>query len=320
MKSRWTKLGVTATLIFLFDCVRDNPFDPAAGNYISGTKPHVEFIQKHLTGFLLDTVTIGILCEDVPKGVTQPGIKKLSLIWSGDARFMESAEGVTDDTFLVKKVLPIGVYTIRALGVDYDDRESAIDSMTLTISPSRPVITVNAPDSVSSMDTFTVAVSGTDSGGIIQTLLWAYNGNGFRDSTRDTLFRIAFSDTGNQSIQVKVRDNKHIESAAITFSVHVNQKSDTTGSVIHKKAPVLIKPGDKAIAVSHTLTIALSTIYYDISRLVFSLQNAPDGATLTRNRFSWTPKPADIGRQTITVGVRDTDSPELSDSVTIPML
>jgi len=129
----WMKLALIGMFIFSLYCIRDNPFDPKSNNYISGTQPQVKFIQRNLKEFKFDTISIQILCIDVPAGATQSGIKKLTLSWSGDTSFQESAEAITNDTFTIKKVLPTGVYMIEAVGIDYDNRESEIDTMTLMV-------------------------------------------------------------------------------------------------------------------------------------------------------------------------------------------
>jgi PKD repeat protein len=81
--------------------------------------------------------------------------------------------------------------------------------------------------------------------------------------------------------------------------------------------PGLITPGDTAIVVANTMVFTLSAVYRDTARLTYSMLNAPQGAALALNRFSWTPDSLQVGRHAVTFVVKDTSEPAMSDSATV---
>ena len=217
-------LTIAVSTVFFF-CQRNNPYDSKSINYVSGSRPHVAFVQKTLEGFLLDSLTIRIAWSDTAIGGGKGGIRKYYFDWNGDTLFRDSIDGTAADTFVIKKAFAQGDYTVRVKAEDFDGKYSDVDSMRLTVRSSLPqIISSSAPHAVEKAVVCTVSVTAGDSGGAIRSFLWASNGADFKDTTAAGSFMVSYADTGAKTILVKVRDNKSIESTIDTIHLSVFEK------------------------------------------------------------------------------------------------
>ena len=187
--------------------------------------PHAQFIERSITAFLYDSVTFKIVWSDTATGGLKGAIKEFYFNWNGDTIFNDSMSGTALDTFVFSKTFPPEAVTVRMKAEDYDGEYSAIDSMQLVINPSRPRIdSISAPSKVAKAANCTLSVSASDTGGVIQSFLWAKDGANFSDTTAHGAFFVSFTDTGEKAILVKARDNKSVESAIDTFHIGIYDK------------------------------------------------------------------------------------------------
>ena len=118
---------------------------------------------------------------------------------------------------------------------------------------------------------------------------------------------------GNYPVTIRVTDNA---TAALsdfeTISIQVNEVN---------RAPVLDAIGDKMVRWGNTLTFTATASDSDVpsNTLVFSLVNAPAGASIHMNTgaFSWIPTSVQLGSHMFRVRVTDNGSPSLFDEETI---
>jgi uncharacterized repeat protein (TIGR02543 family) len=214
--------------IILF-CNRDNPLDVKSPNYIPPKKPHAMFLLKNMSAFLYDTIEIPIVWSDTAAGGLKGAIKTFFFAWHNDRIFDDSIKGMKPDTFVIKKAFPAGTMTARIKALDVNGAYSDVDSMNLIIRMSRPRIdSIDAPSLIEKSAQCTVSVFASDSGGKIQSYVWAKNGTNFTDTTAVRTFYVSFKDTGEKVLLVKVRDNKAVESAIDTFHIGVYEKFYTT--------------------------------------------------------------------------------------------
>jgi len=151
---------------YSFFCQRNNPYDSKSINYVSGSRPHVAFVQKTLEGFLLDSLTIRIAWSDTAIGGGKGGIRKYYFDWNGDTLFRDSIDGTAADTFVIKKAFAQGDYTVRVKAEDFDGKYSDVDSMRLTVRSSLPqIISSSAPHAVEKAVVCTVSVTAGRFGG-----------------------------------------------------------------------------------------------------------------------------------------------------------
>ncbi|MDD5672711.1 MAG: putative Ig domain-containing protein [Chitinivibrionales bacterium] len=198
-------------------------------NYISAKKPHATFIKDTLTAFLYDTIAIQIACADTTVGGKKGAIKEFYFSWEGDTALADSVNGTDADTFVFKKAFPPGVRTARVSALDFEGALSGPDSAVLVIMLSRPrIMDMALPHSAPKSARFTISLVATDTGGVIQSYLWALNGTDYSDTTAVDSFTTSFNDTGEKEIGVKVKDNKGIVSAADTLHVVIFEIPDTT--------------------------------------------------------------------------------------------
>jgi uncharacterized repeat protein (TIGR02543 family) len=217
-------LTIAVSMVF-YVCNRNNPYDLLSSNYVSGSKPHVAFVQRTLEGFLLDSLTIRIAWSDTAIGGGKGGIRKYYFDWNSDTLFRDSIDGTSADTFVVKKAFPQGNYTARVKAEDFDGRYSDVDSMRLTVRSSLPrIVASSAPNAVEKAVVCTLSVTAGDSGGAIRSFIWASDGTDFKDTTSAGSFQVSYADTGVKTILVKVRDNKSIESPIDTIHLSVFEK------------------------------------------------------------------------------------------------
>jgi len=59
---------LVVTIGLLFFCERNNPYDPNSKSFIPGKKPHVAFVNKAMSAFLLDTISIPVVWYDTAVG------------------------------------------------------------------------------------------------------------------------------------------------------------------------------------------------------------------------------------------------------------
>jgi uncharacterized repeat protein (TIGR02543 family) len=232
-------LLVVVSLFIL--CNRNNPFDSKGVNYIAGKKPHATFVRDTLSGFLYDTIPVQIVWVDTTTGGQKGAIRKFYFSWTGDTTWSDSSDGTDADTFVIRKAFSPGVRTARVKALDFEGQFSDPDSVKLIIRLSTPrIISTSVPEAVAKMSICSLAVSALDTGGAIRAYLWARNGIDFRDTTATGILSTSFTDTGAQTILVKVRDNKGVESGVDTlrlavfekvYSTLYNGNGNTSGSV-----------------------------------------------------------------------------------------
>jgi hypothetical protein len=85
-------------------------------------------------------------------------------------------------------------------------------------------------------------------------------------------------------------------------------------------APVFTNPRDTSVQENQDLQFDLSATDANNEILSYSMINAPSGATLTANRFDWTPAIGKAGSYPITFIVSDSGSPALSDSASMTIM
>jgi hypothetical protein len=228
----WILLFCGVSSIFFF-CMRDNPMDAKNPTYIPGKKPHAQFATRSISAFLYDSVTFKIICSDTARGGKKGAIKEFYFDWNGDTIFRDTMNGTTSDTFLFSKTFPPGSMTVRLKAEDDEGIYSDIDSTKLMVLFSKPQITaLSLPKRVELGASAAAIVTLADTGGKPQWLLWAQNGVDFKDSTSDSVFVLNFSKTGIQTVLIKMRDNKGVESSINSARIDVFQRFDTTGPML----------------------------------------------------------------------------------------
>ena len=223
----------------LINCNRDNPFDINSPNYTPGKKPHVNFVDSIISGYLLDTVKIKITWADTALGGIDGAIKKLFIDWDGDGQFSDSLKGLDNDTLIIAKVFSPRSNRIRIKGIDFENYTSDIDSAWLQIKQSTPAITsISSPATVEKGIPFTINLNSTDIGGVINSFHWSVNEDIFSRVSDSGSLTLSFDQIGDKTIKVKVRDNKAIESDPWVISIKVIDPSDTVGPQIAFLSPL----------------------------------------------------------------------------------
>ncbi|MBN1129759.1 MAG: hypothetical protein JXA71_12270, partial [Chitinispirillaceae bacterium] len=236
-------LTITGALLFavalVISCTRDNPFDINNPDYRAGTKPRASFVDTIITGYIYDTISIKIVWADTAVGGKKGAIKRYYFDWNGTGTWSDSANGTAADTFIVKRSFGAQNAMARLIALDYEDSLSAIDSVPLIIMPSVPEITgIQAPATVQKSVPFTITVSATDAGGVITSFLWAFNSTEFTHITPTGVLDHTFNETGVQTVYVKARDNKNIESDVRSTVIRVVDQVDTTAPQITFISPL----------------------------------------------------------------------------------
>jgi uncharacterized repeat protein (TIGR02543 family) len=226
----------TACLIL---CSRDNPYDVNSDVYIAGSKPKATFLDSVIIGYLYDTVGIKIICSDTAKGGSRGAIKTFYFDWNGSGAFTDSAAGTAEDTITIRKAFNARNVTAHMRAMDLDGNFSTTDSIKLTILPSNPqIVDVVAPATVPKSVSFTIAVSATDNGGVINAFLWAVNGVNYTQVTLTGSITLSFDQVGDKTIKVKARDDKTIESPERSIFIRVINPLDTIGPHITFLSPL----------------------------------------------------------------------------------
>jgi hypothetical protein len=118
---------------------------------------------------------------------------------------------------------------------------------------------------------------------------------------------------------------EHVGSHTIVFIVREKLRepalSDTEKVVIsvslNNEAPVLAALSDTSVSEGELLEIELEASDSANQTLLFSVQQLPDGASLDRNHFQWTPSFEQAGEYEVVFVVADDGRPPLSDSARI---
>jgi hypothetical protein len=119
-----------------------------------------------------------------------------------------------------------------------------------------------------------------------------------------------YNEAGRHTVVFVVRELNRTPALTDTQTITV-----TVNNV--NQPPVIAVIGNKTGVAGQTLSFTLSASDPDSNTLTFRMLNAPSGASLTGNRFSWTPTSAQIGSFSVTFYVVDNGTPALSDSQTI---
>jgi hypothetical protein len=223
----------------LIRCGRDNPFDINSPNYIAGKKPHVNFVDTLICGYLLDTVEININWSDTATGGIPGAIEKLYIDWNDDWQFSDSVTAIQANPLKILKTFNVQNNRIRIKAIDFEGDTSTVDSAWLEIKKSTPRITsVKAPEKVGKEIPFTINLNSTDTGGVITSYLWAIDEKNFSRTTDSGSLTLSFDKVGDKEIQVKARDNKKIESDIRIIAIRVTDPTDSVGPQITFLSPL----------------------------------------------------------------------------------
>lgn len=226
-------------LVLLFHCTRDNPFDINSGSFIRGKKPVVHFTDSLITGYLLDTIEIRVHWKDTAIGGIPGTIEKCLIDWDGEGEYADTLDDISEDTLIVKRVFNPRQNWIKIMMIDSEGDTSDIDSAYLEIKTSTPrIVSIEAPDTAKKGVPFTIHATGSDTGGFITSWLWAVNGTEFSKTTDSGSLEFTLDSVGENTIQVRARDNKMIESAIRIITVHVIDLSDSVGPQITFVSPL----------------------------------------------------------------------------------
>lgn len=228
-----------SVLALLLHCTRDNPFDINSQNFIRGKKPLVHFTDSLITGYLLDTIDIRVHWKDTAIGGIPGTIEKCLIDWDGEGEFSDTIGDISEDTLIVKRVFNPCENWIKIKMIDSEGDTSDIDSAYLEIKTSTPrIVSIEAPDTAKKGVPFTIHATGSDTGGFITSWLWAVNGTEFSKTTDSGSLEFILDSVGENTIQVRARDNKMIESAIRIITVHVIDLSDSVGPQITFVSPL----------------------------------------------------------------------------------
>jgi hypothetical protein len=229
-----------ATISFLLiNCNRDNPFDINSTNFTPGKKPHVDFVDSVISGYLFDTVNITITWTDTALGGKIGAVKRFYIDWDGDGNFSDSFSSTNTDTLTFSRVFNQQSNLIRIKAIDFENDTSDTDSAWLEIKQSTPVITsINAPATIEMGALFTINLNSTDIGGAIISYHWSVDEKIFSRTTDTNSLTLSFDQVGDKTILVKARDNKKIESAQRVISIRVIDPTDTVGPQIAFLSPL----------------------------------------------------------------------------------
>ncbi|MBN1602697.1 MAG: tandem-95 repeat protein [Chitinispirillaceae bacterium] len=226
-------------LVFLLHCTRDNPFDINSENFIRGKKPLVHFTDSLITGYVLDTIDIRVHWKDTAIGGIPGTIEKCLIDWDGEGEFSDTIDDIPEDTLIVKRVFNPRENWIKIKMIDSEGDTSDIDSAFLEIKTSTPrIVSIEAPDTAKKGVPFTIHATGSDTGGFITSWIWAVNGTEFSKATDSGSLEFILDSVGENTIQVRTRDNKMIESAIRIITVHVIDLSDSVGPQITFVSPL----------------------------------------------------------------------------------
>ena len=229
-----------------------------------------------ITCFIKDPVQINVNYKDTAAiGGALPSVQMLYFNWNGDSSKLTDSIAVTgkDSVVIIKSFKTAQNTFVYVKARDNDNEPSRLAKIRLLIKGTKIVITKLVPitDSVLVGDTVTLRVSAKDSGtsGAIQNFIWTVNGV---DSTsRDSVFKVAFTSPGSQLVFVKVMSSDSIYSATDTVRIRDTLRFDSTGPVIKFISPV----ADSVTVNTSTIPVVVQTMDSSgISYVVIANHNA----------------------------------------------
>ncbi len=153
--------------------------------------------------------------------------------------FSDTIDDISEDTLIIRKTFNPRRNWIKIRMVDSEGDTSDIDSTYLEVKTSTPrIVSIEAPDTAKKGVPFTIGATGTDTGGFITSWLWAVNGTEFSTITDSSSLELTLDSVGENTIQVKARDNKMVESGIRIITVHVIDLSDSAGPQITFVSPL----------------------------------------------------------------------------------
>ncbi|HMS55912.1 MAG TPA: putative Ig domain-containing protein [Fimbriimonadaceae bacterium] len=179
-----------------------------------------------------------------------------------------------------------------------------------------PDVTNPGNQSVAEEETLTLQISASDVDEPAQTLTYYLDegGQGMNlDSNTGELTWTPTEEDGPQTRSVQISVSDGVDSTIINFDIVVEEVN---------QPPSIGTDGDLDAEVDQEVTFTATAQDDDIpeNTLTFSLDGAPDGATIdeTTGEFSWTP--TEPGEFSFDVVVTDDGDPEMSDSETITII
>jgi hypothetical protein len=203
-----------------------------------------------------------------------------------------------------------GVYTVVFVVRERNRNPSLTDSAVISITVNnvnQPPVLVN-PGTITGVvnQAMTFTLSATDPDG--NTLIFSMNNAPSGSSLNGNRFTWTptFSQSGTVYVNFIALDNGTPPlSDTITVALRVNSANG---------APTLANPGNKTVNETQLLQFNLAASDPNNDSLIYGMINAPTGATLSGNTFSWRPTYTQSGTYSLSFVVRDNVSPPLSDT------
>ncbi len=153
---------------------RDNPFDHQSSTY----GPPTVIAQKDTTVDINDSIKISAEAKD------NRGIDKL--IWYG------AVADTSDTSFIIISFADTGKDTVFVVAIDIDGVESNEDTVIITVTKGLPIIEPKNDTIVSESIDFIITAKAYDSNksGTIISYLWDIGGDGWDDTTSDSLYSV----------------------------------------------------------------------------------------------------------------------------------
>lgn len=184
---------------------RDNPFDHQSSIY----GPPTVIAQKDTIVDINDSIKISAEAKD------NRGIDKL--IWYG------AVSDTSDTSFITVSFSDTGKDTLFVIAVDIDGVESNEDTVIVTVTKGLPVIVPKSDTIISESIDFPIIVKAydTNKSGKIMSYLWDIGGDGWEDTTSDSVYFVNSTIGDTNKIVYAVIDDDFIM-AVDTFNLIFN--------------------------------------------------------------------------------------------------
>jgi hypothetical protein len=176
--------------------------------------PIFEYVMGDLTTALNSELTLRVTGTDKDGVIAK-------YIWAVDGtNYLDTTLGLTGSftyTFTEPKT-----YDVKVRMIDNAGLLSAVETISITVTPAVPIVKVIDNFSVNINDVFTLTADGEYLDGSITTYLWAVDGVDFADTTVvGELPNISFNTTGEKRVLVKAYGNGGQESQVYTITINV---------------------------------------------------------------------------------------------------
>jgi hypothetical protein len=205
-----------------------------------------------------------------------------------------------------------GAYTITFYATD-NGTPQLLDSATITITVTNvniaPMLTSPGDQKVDEGALLQLTLVASDPDGNTLSYSMANGPAGATLTGSQFSWTPTYAQAGEYTVTFYVSDNQTPalqDSAKITITV-----------IGDNAPPVIDDPGNQEGSVGVPVEFKLSATDPDLNNFTFSMANAPDGATLTGELFSWTPKEGQEGNYNVSFHVTDDGTPPKSDSVKV---